>query len=98
MRSARLGWVLAAFLLLGGSPGCREPEVTSESPSTVCPTCKDQTKVMPLLGLEYESHTCPKCHSTSGPGFPDLPYETVHYCERCRKIVEDCPQCRSQAR
>lgn len=95
-RFVSFAWLLIALLLLGGAPGCGQPEVVAESASPVCPACKDQTKVMPLLGLEYVSHECPECHTSTR--YADLPYDTVHYCERCRKIVEECPQCREAGR
>jgi hypothetical protein len=62
----------------------------------VCPTCKTQTRAIPVLGLEYDHHVCPRCRKEQGSS--DLPYEEVHVCDQCKTIVEDCPQCRERAR
>ena len=94
MRNFTIGaWVVPMFLVAGAS-GCREPEVKSERSSPACPTCKTETRVMPVLGLEYDHHVCPQCRKEQG--FPDLPYEEVHVCDRCKTIVEECPQCRER--
>lgn len=64
-RFVACAWLLIALFLLGVALGCREPEVVAETASPVCPTCKDQTKVMPLLGLEYQSHECRECKTST---------------------------------
>lgn len=89
------GWFLSVSLLLAAPPGCREPQVVEERASPVCPTCKDQTKVVPALGLKYETHVCPGCRTVDP--YPELQGDEVHYCEHCRDVVEPCPQCQKAA-
>lgn len=54
-------------LLVAGASGCREPEVESERSSPVRPT---ETRVMPVLNLEYDHHVCPQCRKERGTDAP----------------------------
>lgn len=89
-------WALAIALALSvfGATACQAPGklVTSEK-SEVCPDCKTEMRTFALQGLTYDKHICPTCHTEERGG--DYP-ETVHYCRKCRAIVEPCPLCREE--
>jgi len=89
-------WTLAVALAvpLFGAAGCQTPgRLVSSKTSQVCPECETETRTFSLEGLTYDKHICPTCRTEERGG--DYP-ETVHYCRKCRAIVEPCPLCREE--
>lgn len=91
-------FTLAAALAIGlGLPGCATPgQVVKEEASPVCPSCSEQTRTTVFEGLTVDRHVCPKCETEVDYNNEITPPETVHYCSKCRLIVQECPQCAAQ--
>ena len=89
----------------GGAAGCTAvSERVATTPSSVCPTCSIETREVKLIGVRYERHLCPRCHThytldeSSGQRHLGAPYPEqvkVHVCDHCGVQVAECPQCRT---
>lgn len=103
LSSGALLTVCAAAVLL--SAGCQsEDKVIRTQTSQVCPTCKLETRIQPITGLEYTTCVCPSCKkvSTLDPDLRDKLErfvggsvgETVTVCDNCKAVVAECAVCR----
>ena len=88
--------LLAGALVLGVSlSACQVPgEVVAVKKSSVCPTCKDETRKSPLRGITYEKHICPTCKTLHVSD--DHRVKPHVYCDSCKAAIEECPQCRGE--
>jgi len=88
--------------------GCQMPgKLVSEKKSSVCPTCKMETRTMAIKGMTYTKCICPSCQkvSTVDPQLAETVRnyvgdeigDTVHVCGHCKAMVETCPVCRKQS-
>jgi len=90
-------FAVAAALGVGAVlSGCATPgQVVKEERSPVCPSCSEQTRTTAFEGLTFDHHVCPKCE-TKYVDDGDTGEGRVHYCSKCRLIVQECPQCAAQ--
>ena len=88
--------------------GCQTPgKLVSEQTSTICPTCKLETRTTAIKSMTYTRAVCPSCMkvSTVDPKLAetvrdyvgDEVGDTVHVCDNCKAMVETCPVCRKLA-
>ncbi|MFO7535009.1 MAG: hypothetical protein R6X19_04890 [Kiritimatiellia bacterium] len=105
-----LAKIALAVFVLGGlslTIGCQTSgKVVSAENSTVCPTCKMETRTAPIKGMIFTKDICPSCKTVTkiDPLLPtgvqvflgDDIGTMVHVCDHCQAMVEKCPVCRQQ--
>ncbi len=91
---------LAAIGTLLLAVGCRTSSetVVGTERSPVCPTCKNETRAVEAADVTYKQHVCQKCRSFLQVEDPNRwaevrQYKLIHVCDKCKTIVEKCPQC-----
>lgn len=89
---------MAVLIGLAAIGACQTPGRTVRSEvSSVCPTCRTETKTAAIKGLTYSRHTCPSCRTTWEANYGESGDSiTVHVCDACRQVVEPCPLCAKQ--
>lgn len=86
--------------------GCHSGHVNAVAGvDRVCPTCRTETRIMPLTGMSYTVDSCPACRRVSAldeatraaveRAVGGQAGDTVHICDRCASAA-DCPVCRRE--